>query len=93
MVNRHNSCKQILKPLTMYTYNQFLKLDNETQIALVQKEGTVILEQKCSYFHSIIYGMGSFNVELVNDFTTGKARIKRTYCNPVHHNRRPAYYK
>lgn len=77
----------------MYTYDQFLELDTEVQLALVQNEGTVILEQKCSYFHSIIYGMGNFNVELVDDLTTGKVKIKRTYRNPVQLSRRPAYYK
>lgn len=77
----------------MYTYDQFLELDSEVQLALVQKEGTVILEQKCSYFHSIIYGMGSFNVELVDDLATGKVKIKRTYRSPVQLSSRPAYYK
>ncbi|KQS91916.1 hypothetical protein [Chryseobacterium sp. Leaf394] len=77
----------------MYTYDQFLELDSESQLAFVQKEGTIILEQKCSYFHSILYGLGSFDVELVDDLATGKVKIKRTYCSPVHYSNRPAFYK
>lgn len=77
----------------MYTYDQFLELDSDAQLALVQNEGTVIVEQKCSYFHSIIYDMKDFNVELVDDLKTGKAKIKRTYSSRVHRSTRPAYYK
>lgn len=63
----------------MYTYDQFLELDSETQLALVQTQGRIIVEQRCSDFHSVIYGLENFNVELVDDLKTGKAKIYRTY--------------
>lgn len=77
----------------MYTYDQFLELDSETQLALVQTEGRIIVEQRCSDFHSIIYGLQNFNVELVDDIKTGKVKINRTYRNVSRQNARPVYYK
>lgn len=77
----------------MYTYDQFLELDSETQLALVQTEGRIIVEQRCSEFHSIIYGLQNFNVELVDDIKTGKVKINRTYRNVSRQNARPVYYK
>ncbi|WP_262152292.1 hypothetical protein [Chryseobacterium foetidum] len=77
----------------MYTYDQFLELDSETQLALVQTEGRIIVEQRCSDFHSIIYGLQNFNVELVDDMKTGKVKINRTYRNVSRENVRPVYYK